>query len=74
VPKAIVNAARISAIHSAASSRNEAAPTLSGMMISGYWTRIAKLFDTALSCKDMYGRMPMTAMTVTRPPRSALLP
>jgi hypothetical protein len=74
VPKAIVNAARISAIHSAASSRTESAPTFAGMMISGNWTRIAKLFETAFNCSDMYGRMPITAMTVTRPPSSALLP
>jgi hypothetical protein len=33
------------------------------MMISGYWTRIEKLLETALSCSEMYGRMPMTAIT-----------
>ena len=74
VPKAMVNAARISAIHSAASSRIDDAPAFDGMVISGYWTRIAKLFETAFNCSEMYGRMPMTAMTVTRPPSSALLP
>jgi len=36
--------------------------------------RIAKLFETAFNCSEMYGRIPITAMTVTRPPRSALLP
>ena len=74
VPKAMVNAARISAIQSAVSSRIDPAPAFAGMMISGNWTRIAKLFDTALSCSEMYGRMPITAITVTSPPRSALLP
>ena len=53
VPKAMVNAARISATHSAVSSRIGAAPTAVGMMISGYWTRIVKLFDTAFNCSEM---------------------
>ena len=44
------------------------------MTISGYCTRIEKLVETAFSCSEMYGRMPITAITVTSPPSSALLP
>ena len=52
----------------------DTAPILAGMMICGYWTKIVKLVDTALSCSDIYGTIPTTAMIVTTPPRSALLP
>ena len=53
VPKAIVNSARISATQSAVSWRTGTAPTFAGMTISGYWTRIVKLLDTAFSCSEM---------------------
>ena len=44
------------------------------MTISGYCSTVVKLADTAFSCSEMYGRMPITAITVTTPPSSALLP
>ncbi len=74
MPNRIVNSARISATYRAVSWRTGTAPSLAGMMISGYCTRIVKLFETAFSCSEMYGRIPITAMTVTTPPSSALLP
>jgi hypothetical protein len=45
-----------------------------GITSSGYWNTIWKLEATAFSCREMYGRMPITAITVTSPPSSALLP
>jgi hypothetical protein len=74
VPNRIVNSARISATHSALSSRIGTAPILAGITMSGYCRTMAKLLDTALSCSEMYGRMPTTAMRVTTPPSSALFP
>ena len=74
MPNAIVNAARMRATHSAVSSLPCTAPTLSGMAIWGYCTRIVTLLATAFNCSEMYGRIPITAMIVTTPPSSALLP
>ena len=44
------------------------------MATSGYWMATVKLVETALSCSEMYGMMPITAMIVTSPPSSVLLP
>ena len=44
------------------------------MTISGYCSMIEKLLEIAFSCSAMYGMMPTTAITVTRPPSSWLLP
>ena len=35
---------------------------------------LAVMQDTAFNCREMYGRMPTTAMTVTMPPSNALFP
>jgi hypothetical protein len=64
----------ISATQNAVSCRTGTASTLPGMMICGYCSTIVKLLEIAFSCSEMYGRMPITAMTVTTPPSSALLP
>ena len=37
------------------------------------WT-ISKAVEIALSCREMYGRIPITAITVTSPATSALFP
>ncbi len=74
VPKRIVNVASSSAIQNAVSESTGATSRAPDAAISGYWTRMVKLCETALSCSAMYGTMPITAMTVTNPASSALLP
>ena len=37
-------------------------------------TNTSRVEATALSCRAMYGMMPTTAITVTRPPSIGLLP
>ena len=55
-------------------SRTGIEPVSCGITSSGYWNTIWKLEATAFSCSEMYGRIPITAITVTSPPSSALLP
>ena len=74
VPNRIVNVASRSAIQNAVSAWIGTASRCAGITTSGYWTRMVKLLDTAFSCSAMYGRTPITAMMVTSPASSALLP
>ena len=52
----------------------DAAERHEGMVAAVAFESIVKLLEIAFSCSEMYGRMPITAMTVTSPPSSALLP
>jgi len=74
VPNSSVNAASSSATYSAVSLNRSTACPLGGITTSGYCSRIRKLVDTALSCSAMYGITPTTAITVTSPPSTVLLP
>ena len=44
------------------------------MTISGYCTSTVKLVEIALSWSEIYGMIPITAMTATRPPSRGDLP
>jgi len=51
--EAMVNAARISATHNPVSCSSGCAPSPWGITISGYCSRMMKLFETAFSCSEM---------------------
>ena len=74
VPNRIANKASASAIHNAVSPRMGAVATSCGMTMSGYCNSTVKLVETALSCNEMYGMIPTTAITVTRPESRVDLP
>ena len=74
VPNRIVKTASSTAIQNAVSTWTGTAWRGKVVTTSGYPTRIVKLPETAFSWSAMYGTTPITAMTVTRPATSALLP
>ncbi len=74
VPNRMVNVASSNAIQNAVSAWIGTASRWAGITTSGYWTSSVKLFETAFSCSAMYGTTPITAITVTSPASSALLP